>query len=298
MLTALIATAFLAAPNLPDDSIARRIAVAPAESIQVTALGPAGGPVVVIVPGLISPAFAFRKVLAPLAEAGVRAVVIEPLGVGWSSRPGDADYSYTAQARRVAMVMDSLGLGHAVVMGHAVGTAVVLRLALARPDLVKGLVLVEGGALESAAVPGIKKALRFSFLLRLFAGRGRIKKEVRKGLIESSGDTSWVTDSVVERYTEGPAGDMGAVLRALKGMQRAVEPDSLAPRLHQIQAPVLLLLGGAAHDGGPSTGRIHTLERRLPHFRMRIVYGAGLHIHEEQPEALVNDLLEMVHREG
>ncbi len=298
MLTALLAAVLLAVPKSPDDSITRRIAVAPAESVQVTVVGPAGGPVVLIVPGLVSPAFAFRKVLPPLAEAGVRAVVVEPLGVGRSSRPGDADYSHTAQARRVAAVMDSLGLSHAVVMGHATGTAVALRLALARPDLVKGLVLVEGGALESAAVPGVKKALQFSFLVRLFAGRGRIKRELRKGLIASSGDTTWVTDSVIDRYTEGPAGDMGAVLRALKGMQRSVEPDSLVPRLYQIQVPVLLLLGGAAHEGGPSTGRIHTLERRLPHIRQRMVYGAGLHIHEEQPEVLVNDLLEMVHREG
>jgi pimeloyl-ACP methyl ester carboxylesterase len=195
------------------------------------------------------------------------------------------------------MVMDSLALTHAVVMGHSAGTAVVLRLALARPELVKGLVLVEGGALESAAVPGVKKALRFSFLVRLFAGRGRIKKELRKGLVASSGDTTWVTDSVIERYTEGPAGDMGAVLRALKGMQRSVEPDSLAPRLPQIHVPVLLLLGGAAHEGGPSTGRIHTLERRLPQLRERIVYGSGLHLHEEQPHVLADELLDMVRRE-
>ena len=298
MLTAMLAIVLLAAPNPPDDSVARRIAVAPAESIQLSSVGPAGGPVVVIVPGLVSPAYAFRKVLPPLAEAGVHAVVIEPLGVGRSSRPGDADYSHTAQARRVAAVMDSLGLTHAVVMGHSVGTAVALRLAVARPELVKGLLLIEGGALESAAVPGVKRAIQFSFLVRLFAGRGRIKKELRKGLIASSGDTTWVTDSVIERYTEGAAGDMGAVLRALKGMQRSVEPDSLAPRLHEIHVPVLLLLGGAAHEGSPSPGRARTLEHRLPHFRQRIVYGAGLHIHEEQPEVVVNDLLDMVQREG
>jgi pimeloyl-ACP methyl ester carboxylesterase len=183
-------------------------------------------------------------------------------------------------------------------MGHATGTAVVLRLAVARPQLVKGIVLVEGGALETAAVPGVKKALKFSFLVRLFAGRGRIKKEVRKGLIASSGDTTWVTDSLIERYTEGPAGDMGAVLRALKGMQRSVEPDSLLPHLHEIKAPIVLLLGGAAHDGGPSPGRVRTLERHLPNFRQRVVYGAGLHIQEEQPHVLVEELLGMVHREG
>lgn len=295
MMPALLALLLQTGPAPPADSFARFIAVSPAESVRVTAVGPVGGPALVIVPGLVSPAYAFRKILSPLADAGVRAVVVEPLGVGFSSRPGQADYSHTAQAQRVAAVMDSLELRHAVVMGHAVGTAVALRLALARPELVRGLVLVEGGALESAAVPGVKKALKFSFLVRLFAGRGRIRKEIRKGLIASSGDTTWVTDSVIEHYTEGPAGDMGAVLRALKGMQRAVEPDSLAPRLPEIQVPVLVLLGGAAHEGGPSTGRIRTLQRLLPNFHEQIVFGAGLHIHEEQPQVMVHQLLEMIH---
>jgi pimeloyl-ACP methyl ester carboxylesterase len=297
MIAPLLAMALLTAPA-PIDSLDRRIAVAPAESLQVTSVGPANGPAIIIIPGLVSPAYAFRKVLPPLAEAGMRVVVVEPLGVGRSSRPGDADYSHTAQAHRIATVMDSLGLKHAEVMGHATGTAVALRLALARPELVKSLMLVEGGALESAAVPGVKKAIQFSFLVRLFAGRGKIKKEVKKGLMASSGDTTWVTDSVVERYTDGPAGDMGAVLRALKGMNKSVEPDSLLPRLSQIQVPVLLMLGGAAHEGGPSSGRVRTLERHIQHLRQRTVYGAGLHIHEEQPEVVVEELLALSRQGG
>ncbi len=296
MISLLLAT-LLISPS-PSDSLARRFAVAPAESLQVTAVGPTSGPAVVIIPGLVSPAYAFRKVLPLLTEAGLRAVVIEPLGVGQSGRPGDADYSHTAQAHRVAAVMDSLGLRQAVVMGHAVGTAMALRLALARPDLVKSLLLVEGGALESAAVPGVKRAIQFSFLVRLFAGRGRIRKEVRKGLIASSGDTTWVTDSLIDRYTEGPAGDIGAVLRALKGMQRAVEPDSLKPQLSRIHVPVRLLLGGAAHEGGPSSGRIRTLEHELPQLTQQVIYESGLHIHEEQPKALAEQLVALAHGGG
>lgn len=296
MISALLAVMQLSAP-VHLDSLERRIAVAPAESIQTTAAGPIGGPRVVIIPGLISPAYAFRKVLPPLAEAGVRTVVVEPLGVGASSRPGEADYSHTAQALRVASVMDSLGIRHAIIMGHSVGAAIALRLALERPDLVSGLLLVEGAALESAAVPGVKKALQFSFLIRLFAGRGRIRKEVRKALIASAGDTTWVTDSLIDRYTEGAAGDIGAVLRTLKGMQRAVEPDSLTPRLTRIHVPVLLMLGGAAHEAGPSSGRIHSLEHRIPQLREQIVFGAGLHIHEEQPNQVVEALLGMVRQE-
>ena len=277
------------------DSTARTIALSPAESLRVTVDGPAEGPAVIIIPGLVSPAFAFRHLLPPLAEAGVRTIVIEPLGVGWSSHPADADYSYTAQARRVAAVLDTLHVTRAVVMGHVGGATIALRLAVAHPELVRSLLLVEGGAVEGPAVPGVRSALKYAFIIRIFAGRGRVKKELRKGLIASSGDTTWITDPVIDGYTEGSGGDISAVLRALKGMQNAVEPDSLMPHLGQIEVPVRLLLGGAAHEGGPSPGRVRTLERHLPDFRVRTVYGSGLHIHEEQPEVVVDELLHLVH---
>jgi pimeloyl-ACP methyl ester carboxylesterase len=259
-------------------------------------VGPELGPAVVIIPGLVSPAFAFRHVLPPLAEAGVRAVVIEPLGVGASSRPGSADYSHTRQAQLVAAVMDSLHLTQATVMGHAVGATIALRLALARPDLVHRLLLVAEGALEAPAVPGVKRAIKFSFFIKLFAGRGRVKKELRKGLIASSGDTTWVTDAVIDGYTEGPAGDIGAVLRALKGMQNSVEPDSLTPRLGQLQMPVRLLVGGAPHQSGISPSRVHILEQHIHNFSVETIYGSGMHIHEEQPEVIVRELLTLVHQ--
>jgi pimeloyl-ACP methyl ester carboxylesterase len=293
----MIALLLALATAQPVDSFARYITVAPAESLKVTAVGPATGPVVVIIPGLISPAYAFRKILPGLESAGVRTVIIEPLGVGWSSRPDKADYSHTAQAARIAAIMDTLNLSHVTMMGHAVGTAMALRVVTSRPELVDRLLLVEGVALESAAVPGVQQALKFSFLVKIFAGRGRIKKELKKGLMATSGDTTWVTDSVIAHYADGPAGDMGQVMRALKGMQRAVEPDSLRPKLNGIQIPVRLLVGGAAHTGGVGEGRIRTGERRIPDFKMQTIFGAGLHIHEEQPDEVVKYLLLVVRKE-
>jgi pimeloyl-ACP methyl ester carboxylesterase len=294
-----LAAALVTAPHpalARSDSVDILVPVAPGESLHVTMVGPPTGPVVVIIPGLVSPAYAFRHVLPPLAEAGVRTAVIEPIGIGGSSRPGDADYSHTAQAHRVAAAMDSLHLSQAVVMGHAVGATIALRLALARPELVHRLLLVEEGALETAAVPGVKTALKFSFFIRIFAGRGRIKKELRKGLIASSGDTTWVTDQTIEGYTQGPAGDIGAVLRALKGMQNSVEPDSLLPQLGRLRVPVRLLLGGAAHKSGISPARVHQLEEHVHGMTVQTVYGAGLHIHEEQPDVIVRELLTLVHQ--
>jgi pimeloyl-ACP methyl ester carboxylesterase len=117
---------------------------------------------------------------------------------------------------------------------------------------------------------------------------------VRKGLVTSSGDTTWVTDSVVQYYTEGQAGDVSALLRAFRGMQRAVEPDSLVPQLHSVAVPVRLLIGAAPHRSGIDQNRIRDLEDRLPALTVDSIAGAGMHIHEEQPQVIVAELVRQV----
>src|SRR5438034_1407116 len=75
------------------------LALSPAESVAVTVTG-TGDPVV-LVPGLFGSAFGYRAVIPLLTDAGYRAIVVEPLGIGSSARPEHADYSLTAQADRI-----------------------------------------------------------------------------------------------------------------------------------------------------------------------------------------------------
>jgi pimeloyl-ACP methyl ester carboxylesterase len=57
-----------------------------------------------------------------LHAAGYRTIVIEPLGVGSSARPEGANYSLTAQAARIAVVLDALHVHNAILTGcHAEG---------------------------------------------------------------------------------------------------------------------------------------------------------------------------------
>src|SRR5687768_7124358 len=137
-----------------------RVSVATAESIAVTISGSDSGPPLVLIPGLFGSDFGFRKVVPPLNAAGYRTIVIEPLGVGASSRPERADYSLAAQADRLGRVLDSLDVDNAIVVAHALGAAIGLRLAYRRPDLVRGLVALDGGPSEAAVTPTFKKMLR------------------------------------------------------------------------------------------------------------------------------------------
>ena len=271
----------------------RDIQVATGEVLRTTSVG--NGPAVVLVPGMVGSAFAFRKLTPALEANGLRVVVIEPLGVGWSSRPGQADYSLTAQAGRVAAVMDSLGLQGATVMGHSLGVSIVLRLALLRPDLVRGIVANNGGPEERAATSGVRKAAKYAFLIKLFGGTGRLRKELEKGLRNTAGDSTWITREVLEAYSAPAARDLGATLDVLKGMTRAKD-DSLAPRLGSIAVPVHLLIGGAPRGSGINATHSAALRARLPHLVVDTIPGAGLHIHEEQPGVVAGAVLAMAGR--
>ena len=261
------------------------LALTPAESVAVTVTG--RGDPVVLVPGLFGSAFGYRTLIPLLTDAGYRAIVVEPLGVGGSARPEHADYSLTAQADRIAAALDRLDVRNAVVIAHSLGASMAFRLAYRRPDLVAGIVSLEGGPAERASTRAFRRAMKFAPWIRLFGGVNLVRKKIRGQLIRASGDSSWVTDSVVDGYTAGAAHDLNATLKAFLAMAGRREPEQLRPHLPEVRCPVRLLLGTAIHEGGVSEEEVAVLAAALPAFAVDSVAGAGHFIYEEQPAVVV-----------
>lgn len=268
-----------------------RIVVARGESLSVSSVG--RGTPVVLVPGLVGSAFGFRKVIPLLPPEQYRVIVIEPLGVGRSSRPKRASYSLTAQADRLAAALDTMGITNAIVVAHSLGTSIALRLAYRHPELVEALLSLEGGAAETAATPGFRRALLFAPLIKWVGGINRVRQEMRKGLVAASGDASWVTDEVLDGYTAGMAADLDGSLLALLQMGSAREPERLDRHLGDIEAPVWLLRGTAPHPDGVSDADVERLAKTLHSFRVDSVVAAGHHLHEERPDAVAQAVIQL-----
>src|SRR5437016_1035728 len=105
---------------------------------------------VVIVPGVLGSAYGFRKVVPALVAAGFRVSVIDPLGFGASPHPDGADYSFTAQTNRIARSIEKLGPGRVILVCHALSGSICYRMGYRRPDLIRGIVSINGGASEQA----------------------------------------------------------------------------------------------------------------------------------------------------
>lgn len=267
------------------------VTVAPAESLSVHMLG--SGRDVVLVPGMLGADYGFRHIVPSLAQEGTRVTIVNMLGTGASSRPEDADYSLTAHAVRLGLALDSLRIRRATLVCHSVGASICYRLAIQRPELVHAIVSINGGPTEEAGTPGLRMALRFAPLIRLFGGEGTARGKVRSGLRDTSADPSWATEEVVAGYTAAFGRDLAAVLATMKRFAHAKEPEPLAPRLGEITAPVLLLVGGSPKRS-IRDDEIELLMRVVPAIEMETVEGAGQYIHEEQPDAVVAASLRMV----
>ncbi len=110
------------------------------ETIHVADEG--AGPAIVMIHGLGGNLLNFDYALAGRLSADHRVVLIDRPGSGYSVRPDDAPANLRAQAATIAAVMRQLGLSRPLVVGHSLGGAVALTLALEHPDCVGGLVLL------------------------------------------------------------------------------------------------------------------------------------------------------------
>jgi 3-oxoadipate enol-lactonase len=81
-------------------------------------------------------------VFGPLSRALEGDVIVDP--VSWLTQPGPWDIP--AVAERVARQVEENWGGPVLVCGHSTGGAIALQLAIHRPELVRGLLLVDTGA--------------------------------------------------------------------------------------------------------------------------------------------------------
>jgi pimeloyl-ACP methyl ester carboxylesterase len=272
-----------------DSGVVRHIEVAPGEILYTTVIG--SGEPVVLIPGIFGGAYGYRKITAPLVQRGYQCIVVEPLGYGRSSHPAKADYSFTAQTKRVERALEKLGIGNALFIANSTGASIAMRLAVANPKMVRGILSISGGPAESAATPGMKKAFRMGgFITKLAVNEGKLRHDVRKEIVKNSGDTTWVTPRLIREYTAGQAADVDGSIDAFRSMSKSKETASLHNQLDDIRVPVRLLVGGIDHPSGVKADERELLAEKLPDFALDTVAGSGQYVHEEQPQVVVDAL--------
>lgn len=230
--------------------------------------------------------------LASLLLPGRRLLVPELSGHGGSA-PLPAAPSLDAFADRLALVMEREGAAPAPVVGHSLGGAIALRLAIRRHELVRALVLAGAAGISSGrrsaryalTVTGIvKPARRIAPHRRLVARSATLKRLVfgRWG----AADPPALPPELVEAFLAAPALHTDTVSAA-----KALVRDDLRPDLDRVRCPALVLWG--ARDNQLSVEDAFDYARRL-RARLRVIADCGHLLIAERPEACADAISEFL----
>ena len=221
--------------------------------------------------------------LAPLLLPDRRVLVPELPGHGGSA-PLAAAPSLNAFADRIAVLMEREKLAPAPVVGHSLGGAIALRLAIRRPELVSGLVLAGAAGISSGSrraryalavtrivkpgrriAPHSARVARSATLKRLVLGRW------------GAADAAALPPRLAEALLAGPANHTDTA-----SASRALVRDDPRLDLDRVRCPSLVLWG--ARDNQLSVGDAFDYARRLQ-ARLRVIADCGHLLIVERPDA-------------
>jgi pimeloyl-ACP methyl ester carboxylesterase len=221
--------------------------------------------------------------LAPLLLPGRRVLVPELPGHG-GSEPLPAAANLNAYADRLALVAEREGVSGAGVVGHSLGGAIVLRLAIRRPELVRRLVLAGSAGISSGSpraryvltVTGFVKPGRRIAPHRRLVARSSLLRTLVFGRWGAA-DPQALPDEVVEGFLAGPACHTDTFSAA-----KALMVDDPRPDLERVRCPALVLWG--ARDNQLTVVDAFDYARRL-RAPVRLIADCGHLLIGERPDA-------------
>jgi len=221
--------------------------------------------------------------LAPLLLPGRRLLLPELPGHGGSEPPAAAP-SLNVYADRLAALLDYEAAAPAAVVGHSLGGAIVLRLAIRRPDAVSALVLAGAAGISSATrnaryaltVTGIVKPGRKLAPYRRRIARSNALKRAVFGRWGAA-DPEALPPELVEAFLSGPPRHTDTVSAA-----KALVRDDPRPDLDRVRCPSLVLWG--ARDHQLPVADAFDYARRLGG-RLRVIADCGHLLIGERPAA-------------
>jgi pimeloyl-ACP methyl ester carboxylesterase len=249
--------------------------------------GPRGAPVVMLLHGSNADLHTWDAWTADLARDH-RVIRFDQIGHGLTGADPGGGYAPQTFADDVGRMADKLGVGRFVLAGNSMGGGIALRFALAHPERLDGLVLI-----DSAGAPRLgKPAGNIGFTLARNPVGGWLmtritpRSLIAKSLHQTVRNQAIVSEAMIDRYWEllrFPGNRAATVARFSQPM-----PTFPADQLARLAMPVLIQWG--ADDPLIPLAAGQWLHRAIPHSSMIVYPGIGHIPMEEATGQSVADL--------
>ena len=248
--------------------------------------GPHDGEVVVLVHGTPSWSFEYRHLIPALARTR-RVIAVDHLGFGLSERPTDFPYTPEAHTQVLREVIDGLGLTRFALAVHDYGGPIALPIAVAEPERIASLVLMNTWFWDLATDREFLRMARFAasfvgrFLYRWF------NASLRLIMPSAYADRRKLTPRIHAQYL-APFRSRADRERVLWTLARSLVTSSPSfgcvwdgrARLGAIPSLVVWGLG----DSALKPYMLERVRTALPHARVEALSGVGHWPQEEAPD--------------
>jgi len=213
-----------------------------------------------------------------------RVISLDLPGFGLTGPMADGDYRMSHYVQFLTAVLDKLGVQKAVLVGNSFGGRLAWEMAVAHPDRVEKLVLV-----DAAGYPTPSVSMPIGFRIAQIPVLNKVMEVILpRRMVESSvrnvyGNPDKVSSALVNRYYDLMlrAGNRAALVERFRQAPSGEGFKAIAT----LKLPTLILWGGSDRLIPPANAeRFH---RDIPGSQLVILPGLGHVPHEEDPVATV-----------
>ncbi|WP_375402717.1 alpha/beta fold hydrolase [uncultured Sphingomonas sp.] len=217
-----------------------------------------------------------------------RIINVDQIGHGLTGPNPAADYSSAAFVGTLDKALTRMGVARFALAGNSMGGWVAWNYALAHPDKLSALILVDASGppdAEPTALPigfRIARTPGINRLARVITPRGLVERSVR----QSVSNQAVIDDAMIDRYHELLLypGNRDATARRGATARNVADPDALG----RLRVPTLILWGAEDKLIPVSAGR--WFARTIPGSRLIVYPGIGHLSMEEAPDRSAADV--------
>jgi pimeloyl-ACP methyl ester carboxylesterase len=256
--------------------------------MHVRDVGPRDAPVLVLLHGSNASLHTWEEWAARLGSRW-RIVTLDQIGHGLTGPSPARRYDAAAFVDTLTRLLDAKGIERAVIGGNSMGGGVAWRFALARPERVQGLLLVNavGAPVAAQGSPPLGFRLARLPIAREAMLRFTPRALVASGLRDSVAQPDAIDDATIDLYWEllrFPGNRQATLDRFTTGRDPPADPAALA----RIAVPTLILWGEEDRLLPPDQGR--WLADHIPGARLIVYPDTGHLPMEERPDATARDV--------
>lgn len=252
-------------------------------------------PVFMLLHGFAASLYSWHAVIEPLSQLGT-VIAFDRPGFGLSEHPlawqGQNPYSAEAQVDLVIGLLDHFGVQRAILIGNSAGGTISMQVALADPERISALILVDPAVYRSGESSGWVHSLLATpqmrhlgpLIARQILGRG-------PALIRLAWHNPALLPPEMLEYYQKPF-QVENWDRALWEFTLASRPTGLTKRLDDFFLPVMVISGD--DDRIVPTSESIRLAGELPNASLVVIENSGHLPQEEQPQAFLRAVTNFV----